>query len=59
MSYQVEIKWNREFHFVRFGAPFNSKHDAVAKAKSLLDMGDGARVKAARVINTKNKHRVW
>ncbi len=49
--YQVQIIWNRGFHWVSFGKPFTILDDAKNYATELINMGDGARVKKAQVIN--------
>jgi hypothetical protein len=49
--YQVEIIWNREFHYVPYSTPKNTMGEARELAKSLMNSGDGARVKKARIIN--------
>ena len=49
--YQVELVWNREFHFVPFGKAKETIEEAKKYAVGLLDMGDGARVKKCQVID--------
>ena len=49
--YQVEIVWNREFHYISYGTPFKKLEDAKNYAKYSKDMRDGARVKKAQIIN--------
>lgn len=49
--YQVELVWNREFSFVPRGEPRESVEEAKKYAVSLLDMGDGARVKKCQVVD--------
>ena len=49
--YQVELVWNREFNWTRFSTPKNTAKQAISLAKSMLNSGDGARVKKVRVIN--------
>ena len=56
--YTVELVWNREFHFCRFGEKYPTKETAILVAQRLLDSGDGARVKKARVLNDKDEV-VW
>lgn len=51
MKYQVELVWNREFNFVPYGKEHEDLEEARKYAYSLLYMGDGARVKKARVID--------
>lgn len=49
--YTIELVWNREFHFCRRGEKYPTKEAAIIAAQSLLDSGDGAGVKKARVLN--------
>ena len=49
--YQVELVWNREFHFVPYGDAKESLKEAVNYAIILKNMGDGARVKKAQVLD--------
>lgn len=51
MSYQVEVVWNREFDFRSFGEPHADMDRAIAAAQSAQDLGDGACVKKARVVD--------
>ena len=57
-QFYIQLVWNREFHWVYFGEPKNSKDEAIRYAKSLLDMGDGARVKKIRVVDDE-ENVVW
>jgi hypothetical protein len=50
-SFYVELVWNREFNWVRYGEGHPTLEDAVKKAIALEGMGDGARVKKTRVID--------
>ena len=50
MPYQVELVWNREFHFVPHGPEHETKAAANKYAQALLDMGDGERVKKTQVV---------
>jgi hypothetical protein len=49
--YGIQIVWNREFHWVDFGRTADSLSIAKDQARSYLNMGDGASVKKAQVIN--------
>ena len=49
--FQVELVWNREFHFVPFGDPFNDLIRARDFAVRMLDSGDGARVKKCQIVD--------
>ncbi len=52
--YQIELVWNREFHFVPFGDLKDDLESAKKYAKSLLNMGDGASVKKCQIVNAAN-----
>ena len=49
--FQVELVWNREFHFVPNGGLHKDITSAITHAKALENMGDGERVKETRVID--------
>lgn len=49
--YQIELVWNREFHFVPFGEPKDTIKEAKKYASSLLNMGNGERVKKCQIVN--------
>ena len=51
MKYQIEVMWNREFHFVSWGNPRENLKQARVMARNLELSGDGARVKAVRIID--------
>lgn len=55
MSYRVELVWNREFHWVEYGPHYTMLYDAVRAAKRLMESGDGARVKKARVLDDNDR----
>lgn len=57
--YQVELIWNREFHFVNYGSTHKTKEDAIAFAKTIRDSGDGARVKKVRIFSEETNEIVW
>ncbi len=57
-TYRVELVWNREFHWARFGRPHGSLDAAKAAAISIRDSGDGERVKKVRVLDDVDKT-VW
>lgn len=50
-KFQVELVWNREFHFVAYGQPKEKLRDAIAFARACEEMGDGERVKKTRVVD--------
>ena len=49
--FYVELVWNREFDWSRYGNGHATKEAAAATAKALLNMGDGASVKKARIVD--------
>jgi predicted membrane GTPase involved in stress response len=52
MAYTVEVVWNRESVFVPIGSSRTPDLDvAIVRAKELENMGDGERVKKARVVD--------
>ncbi len=57
-QYQVELVWNREFHFVTHGAPHATIEAAITYAKSMENIGDGASVKKTQVVDEDGKV-VW
>lgn len=57
-TFQVELVWNREFDFVRYGEPHETIEQAIAAARSIENSGDGARVKKTRVVDSDEKV-VW
>lgn len=58
MKYQVELIWNREFHFVPYGPLHTDLKSAIKYAEALKDMGDGERVKETRIVDDDNRI-VW
>lgn len=56
--FQVELVWNREFHFVRRGDPFDTLDAARDYAMTMANLGDGENVKKVRVIDADYKV-VW
>jgi len=56
--FQVEPVWNREFHFVRRGDPFDTLNAARDYAMTMANLGDGENVKKVRVIDADYKV-VW
>jgi len=56
--YQVELVWNREFHFVQHGTPFTEVEAAIRFAKDMENSGDGERVKETRVSDSQGRV-VW
>lgn len=59
MTYYVEVVWNREFDFVRYGDGHVKKAQAVAACREAENSGDGARVKKARVVNDRTSKVVF
>jgi len=56
--FQVELVWNREFHFVPCGKEHDSIDEAILLAREMENSGDGERVKKTRVVNEHGKV-VW
>ena len=50
--FQVEVVWNREFHFQPYGVPLGTLDQAIEFTKQLENMGDGASVKKTRVVTS-------
>lgn len=50
--FQVELVWNREFHFILYGGSYLDIKSAIKFAKEMEMSGDGARVKKTRVVNS-------
>lgn len=57
MKYDVEVVWNREFHWSFWKGGFDDIDAAVQCAKAAENMGDGARVKKARVLDSEGRTR--
>lgn len=57
--YQVELVWNREFHFVPHGAPHTTINAAAQAARWIENSGDGERVKETRVVDAETGKVVW
>ena len=57
-TYTVELVWNREFHFVRYGTGHGELKSAIKSAESIENSGDGARVKKTRILDEDGKI-VW
>ena len=57
-EYQVELVWNREFHFVPYGDTHDDLDTAISYARELENMGDGARVKKTRILDEEGEP-VW
>jgi hypothetical protein len=49
--YQVELIWNREFHFVPWGNPHAELDPAIKAARDIEESGDGARVKKTQIVD--------
>ncbi len=59
MEYQVELVWNREFHFVPYGATCADLNTAILTAQAVENMGDGSAVKKTRIVDTASGKVVW
>ena len=57
--YQVEIVWNREFHWTLYGSPYPTKEEAIRFAERMKYLGDGASVKKIRVVDTETDSVVY
>ncbi len=51
MEYYIELVWNREFNWCRWGHGHATPEAAASAARSLMNAGDGASVKKARVVD--------
>lgn len=49
--YQLELVWNREFHWVPYSTPFTDLKKCIAYAAHVENMGDGEAVKETRIVN--------
>lgn len=58
MSFQVELVWNRETNFRKYGPPRSTIDEAINSAQAIENSGDGARVKKSRVVDSDGKA-VW
>ena len=56
--FHVELVWNREFDWVRFGDAHETIDGAIAAAQSIENSGDGASVKKTHVMDDEGKV-VW
>ena len=56
--YQIQLVWNREFHWSNYSAPYDTINVAKKVAISIRDSGDGAGVKKVRIIDENDKV-VW
>ena len=59
LGFQIELVWNREFHWSKFGDPKATLEEAKQSGESITNSGDGARVKKYRVINLDTGMEVW
>jgi len=49
--YQIQLIWNREFHYVNYGDPIDDLTLARCMARDVENSGDGERVKAVRIVD--------
>lgn len=56
--YQIQLVWNREFHWSNYLKPFENFEKAKEAAIEIRDSGDGARVKKVQILN-ENDNVVW
>lgn len=59
MDFVIELVWNREFNWVRYGEPYADLRAAKAFANTMLNSGDGARVKKVRVVDNSTGEVLW
>jgi hypothetical protein len=59
MAFRVEVIWNREFHWSSFSNSKETLERAISSAESVMNSGDGARVKKARIIDEVTGEIVW
>ena len=57
-QFRIELVWNREFNWCVFDYA-NTLESAKAKAISIRDSGDGARVKKVRVLDNSTDKILW
>lgn len=57
--YIIEFVWNREFEWVRASKSYASLDEAIKHARALEDMGDGARVKKTRILESDSERVAW
>lgn len=57
--YQIELVWNREFHWSNYCDALQDLEHAKRVAVSVLESGDGARVKKVRIVDTATGDVVW
>lgn len=57
MTFDVEIVWNREFHWSFWRGGFVTLDEAIQCARAAENMGDGACVKKARVLDSEGRTR--
>lgn len=57
MLFTVEVVWNREFNWRPWMSDCSTLEKAIAEAEAILNSGDGARVKKARVVDIDGKVR--
>lgn len=56
--FQIELVWNREFHWVSYGRPYDTIEEAIKFAEEMENSGGGARVKKTRILDKDGKV-VW
>ena len=52
MTYQLELVWNREFTFRRFGSAFENLDACIAFAQHVECSGDRCSVKKTRIVDS-------
>lgn len=56
--YQIQLVWNREFHWSNYSKPYEDLEKAKKTANELINSGDGARVKKVQILDENDKI-VW
>lgn len=56
--YQIQLVWNREFHWSNYSKPFEDLEKAKKAAIEIRDSGDGAGVKKIQILDENDKV-VW
>lgn len=58
-TYQIEIMWNREFHFRPHGQLWTDLERCIAQVQWLESAGDGCAVKNSRIVEPETGRVVW
>ncbi len=58
-NFQIQLIWNREFNWVHYNKPYSTLEEAKKLAMSMINSGDGARVKKVRVVDSETDKILW